>query len=176
MTLGKRILMGFGAVVLLTAGLGAFSYTRIAVIDTHARDIATNSLPQQALTSAIESRTMRACAYILEHVVFEDAKDMQRVEEGLRTLTDECTKFYKDLETLCVTPEQKTLLQNALSARPGYAAARDKILALSREGKKKEALAFFQSDFYPAFHGSNGLSAGHGRSFNHVSSAVRDSL
>jgi methyl-accepting chemotaxis protein len=151
MTLGKRILMGFGITVLLTAGLGGFAYTRIAVIETQAREITLNSMPQQTLTSNCESQTMRAIAFILEHIVFEDPKDMQRVEQSLKGLTDDVTKSYKELETLCDTPEQKTLLQATLAARPVYGAARDKILTLSREGKKKEAMAYFQSDFYPAF-------------------------
>jgi methyl-accepting chemotaxis protein len=150
-TFGKRILIGFGITILLTAGLGIFNYSQIAAINTHAQQIASISLPQQNLSSSVESNTMRACAFILEHIVFDDPKDMQRVEQSLRDLTDNVTKSYNDLQPLCVTPEQKKLLQNALDARPGYAAARDKILALSRDGKKKEAMAFFQSDFYPAF-------------------------
>jgi methyl-accepting chemotaxis protein len=150
-TFGKRILLGFGVTILLTGGLGIFNYSRIAAIDTQARQIASISLPQQELSSSAESNTMRACAFVLEHIVFDDPKDMTRVEQSLAELTGNVTKTYNDLQTVCVTPEQKRLLQNALDARPGYAAARDKILALSRDNKKKDAMASFQSDFHPAF-------------------------
>ena len=68
MTFGKRILMGFGITILLTAGLGIFNYTRIAAIDSQFRDLANLSLPQQSLSSSIESNTMRACAFVLEHI------------------------------------------------------------------------------------------------------------
>jgi methyl-accepting chemotaxis protein len=151
LTIGRRVLLGFAATILLTAGLGLFAYSQISTIDGHSKEIVNGSLPSMNYTADIESNTMRACAFTLEHILFEDAKEMANVEEQFKKITEKNTENYKALEALCVTPRAKQLFQEATTARPVYAAARDRTLALSKEGKKKEAMAFFHSDFYPAF-------------------------
>jgi methyl-accepting chemotaxis protein len=151
LTIGRRVLLGFAATILLTAGLGVFAYTRISVIDEHSREIVNGSLPSLNYTANIESNTIRACAFVLEHITYEEAKDMAGVDEQFKKITEQTTGDYKALEALCVTPRAKQLFQDAMTVRPIYGAARDRVLALSKEGKKKEALAYFHSDFYPAF-------------------------
>jgi methyl-accepting chemotaxis protein len=150
MTIGKRIICGFAFGLVITAALGIFTYVRIAAIDTQAKIIANNALPGVTLSSTIDANTIRARVAILQLITSENKQNRDAAEQELRTLTEENTKAYKDIEGTVHGEAARRLLDNALAARPVYAAARDKVLAFSREGKKQEAVECFQGEYATA--------------------------
>ncbi len=151
MTIGRRITLGFAAVILITGGLGIFTYTRLAAIQSRADKVATDCLPGTAIAGAIRGHTARAIALVLQHVLSEEPKAMEKNEADLKALTEEITKLYKDYEATIQDAEGRKLYETATACRPAYAAGRDKLLALSREGKKKEAIAAYEGELYPAY-------------------------
>jgi len=149
-TIGKRIILGFGFALVINAALGIFTYVRIVAIDTQAKIIASSALPGVTLSGTIDSNTILARAAILQIIVAENKQVGDKAEQELRTLTEENTKAYKDLEGTVNSEAARRLLDTAMAARPVYGAARDKVLAFAREGKKQEALDCFQGEFAAA--------------------------
>ncbi len=151
MTIGKRILSGFAVCITITAALGLFTYTRIAAIDAHVATIAKKSLPGVACAGTIEANTYAAGGIVLQHILAESKQDMDSADAKMLAMTEGNTKAYKELEETLTTPNEHELFEAAKAARAEYAAARTKILNLSRDGKKKEAMEMYRTEFVPPF-------------------------
>jgi len=151
MTIGRRILAGFAISITITAAMGAFAYWRIAAIDTQATIIAKKALPGVSAAGTIEANTQFAGSAVIQHVIAETKSDMEKIETRLQGAAEANTKAYKELEAISTAPHERQLLEGTLTARAAYGAARDKIFALSREGKKKEAMELYHRDFVPPF-------------------------
>ena len=151
MTIGKRILTGFAVCITITAALGLFTYWRIKVIDTHATTIVKESLPGIANAGTIEANTHRSGSLVLQHLLAENKQDMEKIEAQIHATTEGNNKAYKELEATITSQSERQLYDAAITARAAYSAARNKILASSREGKKKEALELYHDEFVPPF-------------------------
>jgi methyl-accepting chemotaxis protein len=150
-TIGKRTALGFAISILVTMALGVFAYCQLVTVDHQRSAIVDTALPGTIETDQIESNTMRAIAYCLEHILSDDKTLMDKYAASLAELTQENAKLYETTKIRATTEEARRLYDAAATARPIYAAARDKVIELSSAGKKPEAIAAFHAELYPAF-------------------------
>ena len=147
--IGQRIAAGFAGVILVAAVLGLFAYSRIGLIDTSASEIAAHRLPTIYLVSQIQNNAQANVGLALEHVMAKDGQEMARVEAELNDRTASNSSLLPQYEKLILTEKGRSLFEELKSARGALSEARDQVVALSRAGKKSEAVAVFQDRMVP---------------------------
>src|ERR1700674_3506409 len=97
-TIGKRMVFGFTAVMVVAIGLGAFAYARLVVIHKSAEDITGDALlgVQAILQLATNAETNRALT--AQHILSDDSAERTALEQKSRNLTEQADKILKEYE------------------------------------------------------------------------------
>ena len=154
-TIGKRIIVGYLAVLLATLAIGAFALTRLVVIKGHSDSLTTDDLPGVVILSKIQAIAIENKALLLRHNLCTDPKQIAETEQLLLAGTETNTKFLKELEPSILTPLEKDLYEKVKETRATYSKVRAPMLELSRVNKNTEAFALYLSSVEPAFQAYN---------------------
>ncbi len=146
---GQRIAAGFTAVILITAALSLFAYTRIGVIHTNSSNIAGHRLPSIYFISQVQDNAEANVGMVLRHILAKDAKEMASIEDEIRNRSASNSTLLPQFEKLITTDKGRALFEDLKNARTPLNEARDQAVALSRGAKKAEALAVFESRMVP---------------------------
>ena len=147
--IGQRIGGGFVAVIVIAAALGLFAYTRIGVIDANSTSITVHRLPTIYLIGQVQNNAQANVGLVLRHVMAKDAEEMTRMEAELRDRSVNNSTLLPQYEKLVTTEKGREFLEELKNARGPLNEARDKVVALSRDGKKSEAEAVFRERMIP---------------------------
>jgi len=151
-TIGKRIILGFTAVLTITIMLGGFAITRLMDIRAGSQRIAEGNLPGILLASTLAELTRDTYAEVFEHVIAVDAAEMQRIETGMAQIAAKAVEIRKAYEATIITPANRALYDKSMQARTTFLQVRDeKILPLSRAGQSKEATDAMRTHLTPAY-------------------------
>ncbi|MGI4815176.1 MAG: methyl-accepting chemotaxis protein, partial [Janthinobacterium lividum] len=100
LTIRQRILIGFGGILILMAGMAVITYTRLAAIESDANSVATDSIP--GLYSAVLLRTLWSESYVVtQRLVYVDEtpeavkRDRDRLTESHRSLQSAMQDYEK---------------------------------------------------------------------------------
>jgi methyl-accepting chemotaxis protein len=151
MTIGKRIIIGFGVSVAITVALGAFAYSRLTSVNLIGKEIVEDHLPGEYLTGAIEADARAGMALLLEHVISESKEEMTKYEAEMKKMAESIDKSMKLYQATITTEEERRLFGAIAPLRQAYLDARVGALALSRESKSKEAAGAVRQQVNPAF-------------------------
>jgi len=154
-TIGKRIIIGYVAVLIATLAIGVFALTRLVVIKGHSDSLTTDSLPGVIVLARIQANTLDNKALILRHNLATDPALIAATERLIQAGSEDNSKCYKELEASVTTAEEKALYNKVLETRGGYVKPRDAMLALSRVNKNVEAFDLYISTVEPAFQAYN---------------------
>ncbi|MDE3155286.1 MAG: MCP four helix bundle domain-containing protein [Acidobacteriota bacterium] len=151
-TIGKRMIVGFAAVLTVAICLGGFAYSRLMSIDTHAQKITGDSLPGLILLSDIRADIKDERGLVLDHILAETPQEQASVEGQMKTLHDQVEDYSKQYVATITSPEGRELFAAVASAREAFASVRDNtVLPLSRTHKTDQATQAFKHDLTPAY-------------------------
>jgi methyl-accepting chemotaxis protein len=139
-TIGKRVSLGFAAVIIVMLALGGFIGARLNIAQNGMTSVATQSMPALGLLGDAEGRVNDLRVLTFKHIYSPDNADMDQLEAKIKADSEQITKDYDGLEKV-TTPQAKALLEQIRSRRVTYLAMRDKILTLSRAATNAEASA-----------------------------------
>jgi methyl-accepting chemotaxis protein len=151
MTIGKRITLGFAAVILITGGLGIFTYTRLVAIQGLTNKIAGDCLPGAINSGKAESQVRRGMVLVVRHVISEDKQAIERLDADIKNNGEELDKTLKQYEDSITTDEDRRLFDAVAGPRESFRQHRAEVLKLSRELKNKEAIAEIEQHLTPAY-------------------------
>jgi methyl-accepting chemotaxis protein len=150
-TIGRRITVGFTAVIAVTLALGGFALSRLITIRGHSEQIARQSIPAIELVYRAEGNAKTYDTLVYKHIGSEDAADMAHLESDLSACTADNDKVYAELDKMLTDEKSRALLDNVKSARAAYVNIRNQVLVLSREATNNaKAYAFARSQMDPA--------------------------
>jgi methyl-accepting chemotaxis protein len=136
-TIGKRIALGFTAVLLIMLALSVFIRTRISVIHSGTVAVANNNLPGLERLADAKEAMIEAMVLTYKHIYSPNDADMNRIEGKLTELGDRITKDLEEFEKDASTPS-KALLDEAKTERSKYLEVRHQILIASRSATNSE--------------------------------------
>ncbi|HEX2971423.1 MAG TPA: methyl-accepting chemotaxis protein [Tepidisphaeraceae bacterium] len=151
MTIGKRVILGFASLVLITTILGAFSFVKLQGIKSGIDSIAMDSLPGLNLSGQIESLTREANDTLLRHILAENKEEMGQLEGDMKTAGEKIDKVIKQYESRITQQADRDLFAAMLQTREKYRESREPVIALSREMKTKEATDLFRKQVVQPF-------------------------
>jgi len=151
-TIGKRIILGFAAVLTITIMLGGFAISRLMEIRSGSQRIAEDSLPGIVLAGTLSELIRDSYAETFEHLIAVDPAEMQRIETGIAQIAAKAVEAGKAYELTITTPTDRALFDKAMQLRTTFLQARnEKILPLSRVGQNKEATEAMRTHLIPAY-------------------------
>jgi len=150
-TIGKRISIGFAAVLMITILLSGFVYLRLLTIQKNTTIILTDCLPGIYQIGLLHSSVKGAQVNVLQHIITEDKEGMAGLDTEITASRDEVSKIYADYEKTITQPEDRALFDKMKSYRPEYLRLRNAVLELSRDSKKKEAGELLRKQLDPVF-------------------------
>src|SRR5690349_11499322 len=80
-TIGKRLAMGFGSVVMVTAALGVYTVNRLSAIERQAIEIRDSGVPGLAVFSDIKSLSLTNASLVLRIALSEDEAEIAAFEK-----------------------------------------------------------------------------------------------
>jgi len=143
LSIKTKIAIAFGVMVLLVAGLGAFSIERAAKVNQASTEITEVWLPSVRALGEMSALVSRHRANVGLLVATEDAKVRSDREGRLAVFAKALTEQRAKYEPLIATQEERKLFDETLATWAIYAKEAEHIYALSREGKLAEARVHF---------------------------------
>lgn len=134
-----KLTCGFGAIVILTASLGVFTIFELAKVNGNTVDIATNWLPSVRVLGRIQLDTTSERRFELNHILETNGAGIKAAETSMDASLKALGEDEKTYEPLISSDEERNLYNSFRSSWDKYLAVRERVLDLSRDGKKPEA-------------------------------------
>ena len=119
-TIGKRVLFGFGASLAITVGLGIFAFSRIQTLDAGAKRVVVDCLPGEFVSGRLEALAVQNFQMLFEYVEADTPESKTAVLAEMKAhsaLMDQTCKDYEDT----ITTEDDRNTYNAIpAARSAY--------------------------------------------------------
>ncbi len=130
-TIGKRIIVGFGAVLTIMAMLGAFSALQMLAIRGDAREIAAN-LPMLRHVSVLATGARDNMTVVYRHIGAQTAAEKKALEEEMKAARAVNSAALEAYSELVDDEEAAALLADLNTKREAASKKRSQILELSR--------------------------------------------
>ena len=152
--LRAKLYFGFGTVLAIILGLGAFIYAKLGTVKDLEKLITGDCLPGMAKMADIATLSRARYELIPEHLLARDAAGRKEVEARMNASKAGLEKALSEYEGTITQSEDRALFSAIAPAREAYAAVlNDRVLPLSRAGKPAEANVAFLQELRPKFEG-----------------------
>lgn len=142
----KTKLFGITALMLVfMLILGSSSIFLMNKINDAGDVIATNALPSVAIAQELDTLVSKHRIAEYKHILTLTKDEMASVESDMTNLKKQIEDLFTQYEPLILSEEDQTLIDNAKESWNNYIKENEKVIALSRENKTKEATAVIKS-------------------------------
>ncbi|WP_093283130.1 methyl-accepting chemotaxis protein [Verrucomicrobium sp. GAS474] len=138
-TIQKRIVIGFSIVLLLLVLLAAASFKVFHHVKESVSDVSDDAIPGLVFVAKLEALQGERVAAVLTHLLSPTPEMMAVQEKKLADIKERGEALEAEFGKTYLTAQEKSDLAEYDAARLTYNAGREKVLALSREGRKAEA-------------------------------------
>jgi methyl-accepting chemotaxis protein len=150
-TIGRRITVGFGAVIAVLVALGAFAYQRFAQVQVEAQSIVEDSLPGVLIADEIQSINRINYHLAFEVMVTDESGNKATLEKQIKANSERLTELYQKYQATIKSDEDRQLFDGIKPVREAYSSVRKEALAAALAGKGKEARQIWQTKVEPAY-------------------------
>ncbi len=148
--IGTRIAAAFGTIVAIMAILGIVSVVQLSRVSALATSAKEQHLRSLELVSQVENMQRSQSDLILRHVIADDAKEMDRIEDDLRERVRTIDQLLSRYESSGLNDEERRSFDSIQQKRSRLPAVREKLRDLSRQMKTKEAMVVVQNELTPS--------------------------
>lgn len=138
-TIRKRIITGFTTLLVLFATVAVTAFFLLQGIRNSARDVLEDAMPGTAAAGRLKANAAEAQILTLRHVLAESAEEKRAEEQSIQRIVEENSATLKEYEKTIRRADDREQFSRIAGVREAYMKERNAVLALSREGKAKEA-------------------------------------
>ena len=149
-TIGKRIGIGFGALLAGMTVICAVAYLRIQKVELANDRMADDGLPSILVLGKIEALVKENFINVSLHFLAPDVARKDEIAKRMDAMSNELTELYASFEKLPQSDEDKARYETVKASRARYRDARNAVLKLSR-AQDPTAAAAIGADLYPVF-------------------------
>lgn len=153
MTIGKKLFLGFGAVIGLTAMLGLIALARLGATADGVERIASVALPNIYSANKLTAHSKEQKVLMLSHIASSSASQMASFDTGIAGVTNKLAEELKAYEKANISARDREFVARLTSANENVMRAWIKVLPLSRASKTKQALDLWTAEAVPAAEG-----------------------
>ena len=153
-TIGRRIGVGFTALIAILAVVGVICYERVVSIGASSGELELRAMPGLVLLGQIESQVKENYLYTTQHIMATDAATKAAIDKDLSEKSNLNTALYKDYEALIDEPDERAAYEQLTVRRNAYRDMRAKVLTLSRSKQVAQVLQADQAlntELYPIY-------------------------
>jgi len=151
-TIGKRITVGYAAVLFAMIAICVFAFTRLNVIKAHTDELVNDGLPGIVALTQVQANTIQANALLLRFILSSETSEFAAIDQSVKEIAESNSQLVKEVESLINSDEERALYAKLISARTVYTQARSEAFAFARAGKDKEAFAAYKEVVSVAFY------------------------
>jgi methyl-accepting chemotaxis protein len=154
MTIGRRIVCAFAAIILIAAGLGGYSYFQLQSIASHASLITTDSMAGIYCVGEVENLANQNSLLLTKHLMSKNDDLRLDFEAQINTNLQkilELSEAYKKTRSSVASAGSKSGAGSFEELESQYRTYFGEALALSKENKIQEALEIKQNQLEPMF-------------------------
>jgi methyl-accepting chemotaxis protein len=152
MKVGKRIAVGFGAVILVAVLLNVFGLVQLARIGDKTFHIKEEFVPGLILAGRIDSLVRDQLGHIARHITATTPAEKAKIEGLMAEQHKQLTEAMKGYEDSIFDPKDRENFAAFKAARQNQRDIRNaKVMPQSREGKTAEAVRGLEQDYMPAY-------------------------
>ena len=148
-TIARRLIAGFGAVVVVTAALGVFQVTTLRKLGGLSKSITEDAIPGMVEMATIEAAALENAALVMEHTANEDPARFPVIEKKMADVSARANKAFEDYEKTVFDPKDRELFDALQKARAANTEARKAHLEFSRTHKAAETLKHYDETLGP---------------------------
>jgi methyl-accepting chemotaxis protein WspA len=151
-SIGKRLTVGFAAVILITLCVSLYALTQLSAIENRTASLANDSFPGEAIMAQIASDAQRGVFSTVLFTASENPpEDLAKVEDFVRAWEERTNGLIKAYEARIVSVRDRELFQTVQSTYSIYWGTLNEVLKLDREGKKQEAYGMLVPNLRTAY-------------------------
>jgi methyl-accepting chemotaxis protein len=141
LSVGAKLFAAFSTLLVLMGIMGCVAIWKMSDLNKNCNELAVNWMPATNAANQLNTRIMEYRTKEYRHVTAELAEEMVKTEQEMTAIAAEIDKQKAEVVRLCATPEEKQIVDELQRSYQDYIAESTRVLALSRENKKKEASA-----------------------------------
>jgi methyl-accepting chemotaxis protein len=151
MTIKHKLIYGFTFLLLAILALGLFSISQLSKVNHLSMNTANFWIPsiQHMADANYFSAGFRRAEY--EHILEKDSSGMKKVEEKMKVRSEKVLQALEEYEKILTTDEEKQAQKMIRETWMAYLQESIKVITLSLEGKKDEALLQMRGDSDKSF-------------------------
>jgi methyl-accepting chemotaxis protein len=138
-TIGRRIVVGFAAVIAIVASLGVFAYARLIAIETYSTRITLDNIPGIHYSGQMSTAAERRFGLVLKHVLATSAEQKTAIEAEIDAADARMATFLANYDRTITTVEDRQLFESCKTAGARIREIRAQVLSLSSTFKTNEA-------------------------------------
>ncbi len=151
LTIGKRLIIGFSGIILITLCLSLYSFTRLESIQSQASSLGKDSLPGAVLMGQIAMLSEREVSLVLQHIKANDSQEVEKLDQQLRENHGKLSDLFKAYQATIYGTEEVERFQRLNASYAAYDTPLEDVVKLSREQKDKEAYDLYDQKLQPMF-------------------------
>jgi methyl-accepting chemotaxis protein len=147
--IGKRLGIGFGLLLLMTAVITAIGLMQLSAVADASRDMMEVPVAKERLISDWSKNIGIAVVRTIAVAKSGDDALATFFKADAAESAKSSTELIKKIEPLLQSQEEKALFQKLIEIRKDYSAGRDGVMKLKSEGKAEEASKLLDEKFVP---------------------------
>jgi chemoreceptor-like protein with four helix bundle sensory module len=149
-TIGRRLTVGFCAVITLAVALGAYASYGVLQIQRAAKAVTGDALPGIIGMDQADAMAHENDALAYRHIASESDQQKAEIEKQMAENSKTADAAFRQYETSITTTRDRELFEAIAGPRAENTAIRSgKVLVLSRAHKTREALAAYEPELAP---------------------------
>lgn len=150
MTLGKRITLGFMAVLVVTMTLGLFAWQRLSAIRQGTEQIAGHALPGLSIITKIQSLALQNYSATLRVVLATNGDEAALEIAGIKKNVEAINGLTNDYNAVITGGMEQELFEKLLGARADYVPSFQEVCRLAMSQNTTEAVRVMRTRLIPA--------------------------
>jgi methyl-accepting chemotaxis protein len=146
MSIGTRLSLGFGIILVLMICLGLFSMNRLKIIDDDVNKLVGNRWPKVVMINSLHKQINIVARALRNMLLTEDQGVMQKEYARIIEADKQITQTTDNLARVVKNEPGLSLFNNMVKARSRYQEQQKIALDLIQSGRKKEAFAHLLVD------------------------------
>ncbi len=139
LSVGAKLLASFMSLLVLMLIMGIISIWKMSDLNGNVSELAINWIPARGAVNQLNTATSDYRATEFRHVLADDEAGIAEADEILKGQRETIAENKKKIDELVSSPEEAQIVADLTKAMDNYFAISQRVLDLSRAGKKDEA-------------------------------------
>ena len=149
MKISTRLILGFGVLVLLIAGLGGTSLFKMSNLDKEFSDVTKDFYPKVQAVNDVKENLSRIARAMGNQLIMSNPADIKSEAQEVAAARQAVANTLESLEKDIVSAEGKAVFAKVVEARAAYVPLQGKIAELVAAGNTEEARILLLGDLRP---------------------------